>query len=167
MVLHQTDRLGPGLLVVLLWHGSHLPNHGGVHQTRDGSASPGWDCWSASRPSTAPSASCGFAALTVDCRSFGQVGARDRVRPSCGRPSGAGWAVECGVVDHGGCPTVETLSTAPVAAVAVRRSMPARHGPGGRDRRRRRVEHVGHASVGRRPVLCLLVRSLAGETGPC
>jgi transposase len=38
MDLDQPDRLGPGLLVVLLWRGSHLPNQGGVHQTRGGSA---------------------------------------------------------------------------------------------------------------------------------
>ncbi len=37
MILNQPDRLHPGLLVVLGWHGCHLPNQGGVHQTRDGS----------------------------------------------------------------------------------------------------------------------------------
>ena len=37
MILHQTDRLGPRLRVVLLRHGSHLPNQEGVHQTRDDS----------------------------------------------------------------------------------------------------------------------------------
>ncbi len=37
----RSGRLRPGLRVVLLWHDSHLPNEGGVHQTRDGSGSPG------------------------------------------------------------------------------------------------------------------------------
>jgi hypothetical protein len=37
MLSDQTDRLGPGLLVVLARHRCHLPNEGGVHQTRGGS----------------------------------------------------------------------------------------------------------------------------------
>ena len=36
MLGDQTHRLGPRV-VVLLRHGCHLPNQGGVHQTRDGS----------------------------------------------------------------------------------------------------------------------------------
>ena len=37
MITDQTDRLGPGLEVVLLRHGRHLPNQEGAHQTRDAS----------------------------------------------------------------------------------------------------------------------------------
>jgi hypothetical protein len=40
MIDDQPDRLGTGLLVVLARHECHLPNEGGVHQTRGGSISP-------------------------------------------------------------------------------------------------------------------------------
>ena len=48
--------------------------------------------------------SCGFAPLTLDCRSCDQAMGRDRLRPSRGQ---------------GGWPVVETLSTAPRAPVTV------------------------------------------------